>query len=213
MSRRRIALLAVVAAVIVALVIVVAFMAGRGSSVPQGEATVTPSASPSPSYDMTAQAVPNKAGSYGQFTADQVAELFTVALYSWKPGDPEGSSMLTALRPWTTDELFARLVDMDARPKGWTPQEQAAGSSQTVGILDTEVETHGAELTDARVRITFTVVRTDKAGKETRTRQSMTLVPAYQGVDVPVDGGGTKRINEVRIGAIESVQSEEEGQG
>lgn len=178
------------------------------------EDTASPSATPT--WDMTAQPVPNQYGSVGAFDEQEVAGAWVQAFYSWKEGEPEPAGMLSRVRDWTTDDLFGLLVDKEIPPPDWA-EAHGAVPSRTVEIIRSEA-TVGNHVEDESVDVTFRTADIAEGGNPSYgQQQTVRVVFAEQPVTV-ADGGTDKQVMETRVRDVyEDVppagqQDEQEGQ-
>lgn len=193
MVSRRWALFAGIAALVV-LVLVAVLLVPR---ILEHDEAASPAAasSPAPTWDMTAQPVPNEHGSLGQFGPSDVAERFVVANYAWSPDVPEPAGRLAGIRDWTTDALFASAVDAAGYPDQWEELHEQY-PTRKITVLDV-VTSRGTDVT-----VTYRVVDVASDGSE---REGMTHSIALRvaGQPVYVDEGDARReITETRVDEV-----------
>lgn len=212
-SRRRIWPLVLAGFVVVALVTGIGvgvglYLGGGSEQEAQAETTTGPAAA-KPTWDMTAQPVPNEYGSYGQNQPADVARSFVIEAFSWSPDEPLPEGWLSRFRPTVTDEMFASMMDGGIEAVQWDVDEGVVGRKINV----TDVLNELGDVTKLTVKYEVTDIMAD--GTERASGDTEWAAIGLEVVDVQLEeGSGTKTIQEYRVadavpGGAWGVQEEE----
>lgn len=196
-NRRKVWPLVLAACAVVALVAGVGVGVGMflgGGSV-QGEQTETPTPTAArPTWDMTAQPVPNEHGSYGQNQPGDVARNFVIEALSWSPDEPLPDGWLSRSRPTVSDEMFQSLMDDGMSVVQWDVDEGVVG--RTINVTDVLNEV--GDPTKLTVKYLVTDLMEDGTERASDEVQSISIRLVL--VDVQLEeGSGTKTIQEYRV--------------
>src|SRR5699024_7540678 len=114
-NRRKVWPLVLAACAVVALVagvgVGVGMYLGGGGSGQDEPAEAAEPTTVKPTWEMTAQPVPNEHGSYGHNQPGDVARNFVIESLSWSPDEPLPDGWLSRTRPTVSDEMFKSLMD------------------------------------------------------------------------------------------------------
>lgn len=196
-NRRKVWPLVLAACAVVALVagvgVGVGMFLGGGSL--QGEQTETPTPTAArPTWDMTAQPVPNEHGSYGQNQPGDVARNFVIEALSWSPDEPLPDGWLSRSRPTVSDEMFQSLMDDGMSVVQWDVDEGVVG--RTINVTDVLNEV--GDPTKLTVKYLVTDLMEDGTERASDEVQSISIRLVL--VDVQLEeGSGTKTIQEYRV--------------
>lgn len=196
---------------LVVAVIIVATVLWTSRDSQQAEPTAEPSTSPAPTWDMTAQPVPNEYGSYGTFGEDTVAENWVTEFYSWSRDEPQPAGMLSRVRDWTADGLFEAMVSEHVSPPAWI-EDHGEIVARTVKIVDSEC-TVAVSTSDESCTVRYQLTDTHASGISwTSETRSVTVTFDDQPVSVPSQSGG-KSINEIRVSGVEDGAASDNEEG
>ena len=196
-NRRKVWPLVLAACAVVALVagvgVGVGMFLGGGSE--DGEQTEAAEPTPAkPTWDMTAQPVPNEHGSYGQNQPGDVARNFVIEVHSWSPDEQLPEGWLSRVRPTVSDEMFKSLMDDGMSVVQWDVDEGVVG--RTVNVTDVLNEI--GDPTRLTVKYTTTDLMEDGTEQVNEEVQSISIRLVL--VDVQLEeGSGTKTIQEHRV--------------
>lgn len=193
-NRRKVWPLVLAACAVVALVAGVGVGVGMflgGGSEPGEQTEPTPA---KPTWDMTAQPVPNEHGSYGQNQPGDVARNFVIEALSWSPDEQLPEGWLSRLRPTVSDEMFKSTMDGGMSVVQWDVDEGVVG--RTVNVTDVLNEV--GDPTRMTVKYTTTDLMEDGTEQVNEEVQSISIRLVL--VDVQLEeGSGTKTIQEYRV--------------
>lgn len=196
-NRRKVWLLVLAACVVVALVagvgVGVGMFLGGGSE--DGEQTEATEPTPAkPTWDMTAQPVPNEHGSYGQNQPGDVARNFVIEALSWSADEQLPEGWLSRTRPTVSDTMFKSLLDDGMSVVQWDVDEGVVG--RTINVTDVLNEI--GDPTRLTVKYTATDLMEDGTEQGGEEVQSISIRLVL--VDVQLEeGSGTKTIQEYRV--------------
>ncbi|MDN5653852.1 MAG: hypothetical protein L0G46_02005 [Kocuria sp.] len=169
------------------------YLGGGSEQEAQAETTPGPAAA-KPTWDTTAQPVPNEYGSYGQNQPADVARSFVIEALSWSPDEPMPDSWLARIRPTTTDEMFASMMDEGVEVVQWDVDEGVVG--RTINVTDVLNEI--GDVTKLTVKYQVTDIMAD--GTERTSGETEWIAIGLEVVDVQLEeGSGTKTIQEYRV--------------
>lgn len=195
-NRRKVWPLVLAACAVVALVTGVGVGVGMflgGSSDPGEQTEATEPTPAKPTWDMTAQPVPNEHGSYGQNQPGDVARNFVIEALSWSPAERLPEGWLSRLRPTVSDEMFKNTMDGGMSVVQWDA-EGVVG--RTVNVTDVLNEV--GDPTKLTVKYTTTDLMEDGTEQVNEEVQSISIRLVL--VDVQIEeGSGTKTIQEYRV--------------
>lgn len=195
-NRRKVWPLVLAACAVVALVTGVGVGVGMflgGSSDPGEQTEATEPTPAKPTWDMTAQPVPNEHGSYGQNQPGDVARNFVIEALSWSPAEQLPEGWLSRLRPTVSDEMFKNTMDGGMSVVQWDA-EGVVG--RTVNVTDVLNEV--GDPTKLTVKYTTTDLMEDGTEQVNEEVQSISIRLVL--VDVQIEeGSGTKTIQEYRV--------------
>lgn len=196
-NRRKIWPLALAGLAVVALVAGIGVGVGLyfGGEPAEGEQTVPsePTAA-QPTWDMTAQPVPNEHGSYGQNQPGDVARSFVIEALSWSPDEQLPEGWLSRLRPTVSDEMFKTTMESGISIVQWDVDEGVVG--RTINVTDVLNEV--GDPTRLTVKYTATDLMEDGTEQVNDEVQSIALRLVL--IDVQLEeGSGTRTIQEYRV--------------
>lgn len=198
-SRNRRKLWPLLLAGFVALVLVAVVGVGVGMYVGDrsAEADPTETTAPTeakPTWDLTAQPVPNEHGSYGQNKPEDVARSFVIEALSWSPDEPLPDGWLSRLRPTVTDEMFEETLTEGISIVQWDLAEGVAGRRINV----TDVLNEIGDPTKLTVKYEVTDIMSDGSEQPHDGVEQIAVELELQDVQLP-SGSGTKTIEEYRV--------------
>lgn len=196
-NRRKIWPLALAGLAVIALVAGIGVGVGLyfGGEPAEGEQTVpSEPTGAQPTWDMTAQPVPNEHGSYGQNQPGDVARNFVIEALSWSPDEPLPDGWLSRSRPTVSDEMFQSLMDDGMSVVQWDVDEGVVG--RTINVTDVLNEV--GDPTKLTVKYLVTDLMEDGTERASDEVQSISIRLVL--VDVQLEeGSGTKTIQEYRV--------------
>lgn len=200
-NRRKIWPLVLAACAVIALVAGVGIGVGIGVGMylgggpAQGEQTEATEPTPAqPTWDMTAQPVPNEHGSYGQNQPGDVARSFVIEALSWSPDEQLPEGWLSRLRPTVSDEMFKSTMDDGMSVVQADVDEGVVG--RTINVTDVLNEIGDP----TRLTVKYTVTDLMEDGTEQVDDEVQWISIRLVLVDVQLEeGSGTKTIQEYRV--------------
>jgi hypothetical protein len=196
-NRRKVWPLVLAACAVVALVAGVGVGVGMflGGGAERGEQTEATEPTPAkPTWDMTAQPVPNEHGSYGQNEPGEVARNFVIEALSWSPDEQLPEGWLSRLRPTVSDEMFKSTMDDGISAVQWDVDEGVVG--RTVNVTDVLNEIGDP----TRLTVKYTATDLMENGTEQVNEEVQSISIRLVLVDVQLEeGSGTKTIQEYRV--------------
>lgn len=197
-NRRKIWPLVLAACAVVALVagvgVGVGLYLGGGESGEGEQAGAAEPTAAKPTWDMTAQPVPNEHGSYGQNRPEDVARNYVIESNSWSPDEQLPDGWLSRIRPTVTDENFAWFVE-----NGMAVLQDGVGDD-VVGrkVNVTDVLNEIGDPAKLTVRYEITDILAD--GTERKQDEIQSEAVQLELIDVQLEqGSGTKTIQEYRV--------------
>jgi len=196
-NRRKIWPLALAGLAVIALVAGIGVGVGLyfGGEPAEGEQTVpSEPTAVQPTWDMTAQPVPNEHGSYGQNQPGDVARSFVIEALSWSPDEQLPEGWLSRLRPTVSDEMFKTTMESGISIVQWDVDEGVVG--RTINVTDVLNEVGDP----TRLTVKYTVTDLMEDGTEQVNDEVQSIALRLVLIDVQLEeGSGTRTIQEYRV--------------
>lgn len=166
-----------------------------------GETTSTTPATLAPTWDMTAQPVPNEYGSLDQSTVEDSATAFVERYYAWDTDVQMPEWHLAAVRDYTTDPFFKEMVDEKQAAPEWAELHKDV-TVRSVEVVEMREATFIPSQDDAFMNVRYVLIDTHSDGTETRSDERTVALRIRPQEVHTREGTAVKSFNEPRVASM-----------